>query len=130
MRVLMLSEFYPPCVGGVERHVQTLARALVRRGHHVAVATLQHKGSPAFEDDEGVRVYRIPGWNTALAPFYEDQERQFHLPLPDPGVIAGLRRIVKQERPDIVHARGWMLYSFAGLKTWSKAKLVVTLHDH
>src|SRR5207244_1256351 len=66
----------------------------------------------------------------ALAPFYEDQERLFHLPLPDPGVIAGLRRIVKQERPDIVHARGWMLYSFAGLKTWSKAKLVVTLHDH
>jgi glycosyltransferase involved in cell wall biosynthesis len=50
--------------------------------------------------------------------------------MPDPGVIEGLRRIVKQERPDIVHARGWMLYSFVGLKAWSGAKLVVTLHDH
>ena len=42
MRVLMLSEFYPPIIGGMERHVQTLSHELVRRGHHVAVATLQH----------------------------------------------------------------------------------------
>ena len=63
MRILMLSEFYPPLIGGTERHVQTLARELVRRGHHVAVATLEHKGSPAFEEDEGVRVYRIGGWH-------------------------------------------------------------------
>lgn len=130
MRVLMLSEFYPPFIGGIERHVQTLSRELMRRGHHVAVATLQHRGSPAFEDDEGVRVHRLTGWNRVLAPFYIDQERQFHLPLPDPGVMIGLRHIVEQERPDIVHARGWMLYSFVGLKAWSKAKLVVTLHDY
>lgn len=130
MRLLMISEFYPPRVGGVERHVQTLARELVRRGHHVAIATLRHKGSPDFEDDQGVHVHRIPGWNSVLAPFYEDQERLFHPPLPDPGVTAGLRRVVEQEQPDIVHARGWMLYSFAGLKSWSQAKLVVTLHDH
>jgi glycosyltransferase involved in cell wall biosynthesis len=130
MRVLMLSEFYPPCIGGMERHVQTLSRELVRRGHHVAVATLQHRESPAFEDDEGVRVHRLTGWNRALAPFYENQKRQFHLPLPDPGVMAGLGRVMEQERPDIVHARGWMLYSFVGLKAWSKTKLVVTLHDY
>ncbi|MFL5626750.1 MAG: glycosyltransferase family 4 protein [Ktedonobacteraceae bacterium] len=130
MRLLMLSEFYPPMQGGVERHVQTLSRELVRRGHHVAVATLQHRGSPTFEDDEGVVVYRITGWNRMLAPFYENQERQFHLPLPDPGVMTGLKRVLEQERPDIVHARGWMLYSFVGLKAWSKAKLVVTLHDY
>ncbi len=131
MRILMLSEFYPPLIGGMERHVQTLSHELVRRGHHVAVATLQHHGSPPFEVDEGgVRVHRLAGWNRALALFYQDQEQPFHLPLPDPGVIAGLRRVIEQERPDIVHARRWMLYSFVGLKAWSKAKLVVTLHDY
>ena len=130
MRVLMLSDFYPPYIGGMERHVQTLSRELVRRGHHVSVATLQHKGSPAFEEDEGVRVHRLTGWHRVLASFYEDQECQFHPPLPDPGVMASLRRVVEQESPDIVHARRWMLYSFVGLKAWSGAKLVVTLHDY
>lgn len=130
MRILMLSEFYPPLIGGTERHVQTLARELVRRGHHIAVATLMHKGSPEFEEDEGVNVYRISGWNRVLTRFYQDQDRQFHPPIPDPGVIAGLRHVIEQERPDIVHARKWMLYSFVGLKTWSKAKLVVTMHDY
>jgi len=94
------------------------------------VATLQHKGSPNFEEDEGVRIYRLTGLNRMLAPLYQDQEHQFHLPLPDPEVMAGLRRVVEQERPDIVHARRWMMYSFIGLKAWSKAKLVVTLHDY
>jgi glycosyltransferase involved in cell wall biosynthesis len=130
MRILMLSEFYPPLIGGMERHVQTLSRELVRRGHHVAVGTLEHKGSPTFEEDEGVRVYRLAGWNRMLQPFYQDQEHQFHPPFPDPGVMAGLRRLVEQERPDIVHARKGMLYSFVGLKAWSRAKLVVTLHDN
>ena len=130
MRILMLSEFYPPVIGGMERHVQTLSRELVRRGHHIAVATLQHKGSPTFEDDEGVRVHRLTGWNRVLSAFYQDQERPFHPPLPDPGVMLSLQRVVEQEQPDIVHARRWMLYSFVGLKGWSRAKLVVTLHDY
>ena len=42
----------------------------------------------------------------------------------------GLRRVIDQEHPDIVHARRWILYSFVGLKAWSKAKLIVTLHDY
>jgi len=130
LRILMLSDFYPPFIGGMERHVQTLSHELVRRGHHVAVATLQRKGSPSFEEDEGVQVHRLTGWNQVLTAFYEDQDRQFHPPLPDPGVMAGLRHVLDLERPDIVHARRWMLYSFAGLKAWSGAKLVVTLHDY
>ncbi len=130
MRILMLSEFYPPIIGGMERHVQTLSRELVRRGHSVAVATLQQEGLPRFEDDEGVRVHRLIGWNTLLAPLYEDKKRQFHLPLPDPGVMMALKRVIEIEQPDIVHARRWMLYSFVGLKAWSGAKLVVTLHDY
>ena len=130
MRVLMISDFYPPVVGGMERHVQTLAREMARRGHEVAVATLWREGSPSFEEDEGgVRVHRLSGWNRALAPLYESPEHHFHPTVPDPGVVAGLRRVLARERPQIVHARGWMLYSFLALKPRSGAKLVVTLHD-
>jgi glycosyltransferase involved in cell wall biosynthesis len=125
----MVSDFYPPVIGGMERHVQTLSHELVRRGHDVAVATLWQDGSPAFERDQGVHVHRLSGLTRLLTPFYESKERHFHPTLPDPGIMAGLRRVIAQERPDIVHARGWMLYSHLPLKVWSKAKLVVTLHD-
>ena len=46
----------PPIIGGMERHVQTLSRELVRRGHRVAVVTLQQEGLSSLEDDEGVSV--------------------------------------------------------------------------
>src|SRR5205809_3939099 len=130
MRILMVSDFYPPVIGGLERYVQLLAHELLRRGHQVSVATLRHEGAPAYELDAGVRVQRLAGWNRLLAPFYASSARPFHPTAPDPGVMAGLRRVVAHERPDIVHAHSWMLYSWLPLKQWSKAGLIVTLHDY
>jgi glycosyltransferase involved in cell wall biosynthesis len=131
MRVLMISDFYPPHIGGTELQVQMLSRELARRGHRVAVATTGYGDALSFEIDQGVRVYRsLAGWNRALAPLYENREHLYHPPLPDPGIMAGLQRIVARERPDIVHAHGLSVYSFIGLKAWSKAKLVVTLHNY
>jgi glycosyltransferase involved in cell wall biosynthesis len=129
-RILMISDFYPPVIGGLERHVQTLSRELVRRGHHVAVATLWQDGQPEMEVDQGVRIYRLKGWNRALLRWYDNRQRPFHPTLPDPGVMRRLGHIMQQERPDLVHARGWMVYSFLPMRTWSGAALVVTLHDY
>ena len=39
MRILLLAQFFPPDVGGEERHVFNLANSLAERGHEVAVAT-------------------------------------------------------------------------------------------
>ena len=129
LRVLMIADPYVPVIGGLEHHVRELSRELVRRGHQVTVATTSHPDAPRFEVDDGVRVHRIGGWSRALAPFYES-ERRFHPTFPDPGTMIALRRLVASERPDVVHAHSWMLYSFLPLKTWSGARLVVTLHDH
>ena len=130
MRILSLSDFYPPVVGGLERHVQSLSRELVRRGHHVAVATLKRPGSPVEEMDEGVHVYRIAGFSRVLKPFYQSSERPFHPTVPDPGVMRALHRVIRQERPDIVHGRGWIIYSALPLKRRSGVAMVVTLHDY
>ena len=42
MRILMLTQFYHPIIGGEERMVQGLSSELGLRGHEVAVATLWH----------------------------------------------------------------------------------------
>src|SRR2546421_9007585 len=41
-----------------------------------------------------------------------------------------LFRSILREHPDIVHAHNWIVHSFLPLKAWSKAKLVLTLHDY
>lgn len=131
MKILMLTDFYPPIVGGVEQHVRNLSAALVARGHSVAVATLWHEGSAAFETDEtGARIYRIKGTFQRTTRLFSDAGRRYAPPLPDPEAMWSLRRIFMRERPDIVHAHNWFVHSFLPLKLWSKAKLVVSLHEY
>jgi glycosyltransferase involved in cell wall biosynthesis len=45
--------------GGVGTLIQTLARELVKRGHHVAVIALATRGEPLSSNDEGVEVHRF-----------------------------------------------------------------------
>ncbi|HZU12935.1 MAG TPA: glycosyltransferase family 4 protein [Chloroflexota bacterium] len=129
-RILLLCDFYAPFIGGIERHVRTLAQELIRRGYHVAVATLRVGDLPAFEIDGGIRVHRIQGWNRALSRLYQVPGREWPTPLPDPGLVQGLRSVIAREQPDIVHARGWIMYSFLPLKPLGHARLIVTLHDY
>lgn len=126
----MLAQFYPPTVGGEERHVQDLSTSLVERGHQVAVATLWHAGLPEFESERGVRVYRIRGTAQRAAQLFSESGRRHAPPVPDPELVLALRRIVGIERPEIVHGHNWLVRSFLPLKKWSGARLVMTLHDY
>jgi glycosyltransferase involved in cell wall biosynthesis len=128
MRILMLSQFFPPLYGGIERHVQSLSQDLHQRGHQVTVVTLLHQGLPEYEILEGIQIYRVRGIMQRFSGLYTS-ERHHSPPFPDPEVTFALRRIIKKERPQIVHAHDWMVRSFLPLKRWSGAKLVRTLHD-
>jgi glycosyltransferase involved in cell wall biosynthesis len=128
MRILMLAQFYPPIMGGIERHVKNLSAALSARGHQVAVVTLWHKGLPEFEMDGEVKVYRVHGTMQRLTKLFT-ADRQHSPPFPDPEVMFAIRSIIRREKPDIVHAHNWIVHSFLPIKRWSRAKLVVTLHD-
>ncbi len=130
MRIVMLAQFYWPVIGGEERLVQDLSVELARRGHEVAVATLWHEGLAEFELDRGVRVYRIHGIAQRARWLFTEPGRRHAPPWPDPEVTQSLRRVIAQERPQIVHAHNWLVYSFLPLKLWSRARLVMTLHDY
>jgi glycosyltransferase involved in cell wall biosynthesis len=131
MRILLLTQFfYPPTVGGEERHVSDLSLELAARGHAVSVVTLWQRGLPEFEIDRGVRIHRIHGTMQRMSMLFSENDRQYAPPFPDPEVTRKLRHIILEERPEIIHAHNWMVHSFTPLKTWSKAKLVVSLHDY
>ncbi len=131
MRILTLTQFYPPIIGGEEEHARALSHALARRGHDVAVATLSHDGMPVFEvEEDGVRVYRLRSTSSRLAGLFSSAGRRFAPPTPDPEATFALSRIIARERPQVVHAHNWLARSFLPLKAWSGARLVVTLHNY
>jgi glycosyltransferase involved in cell wall biosynthesis len=131
MHILQLTDFYRPTIGGLERHVETLSKELVRLGHSTTVVTLKVGDRPEFEEMGGVRVRRIQGWSAALTPFYADQARPFHPTAPDPGLVRRLREVVAQERPDVVHSHSWLQYSYFPLYRRTRGPVhVVTLHDY
>jgi glycosyltransferase involved in cell wall biosynthesis len=129
MRILMLAQFYPPTVGGEERHVRNLSIDLVDRGHEVSVATLSQQGSSSAEVDEGVMLHRLRGTVQRSALLFQETERRHAPPFPDPELLHGLSKVVASVKPQVVHAHNWLLHSFLPIKRRTGVPLIVTLHD-
>lgn len=131
MRIMMITYGYPPVIGGAEQHIRNLSAELVTRGHEVSVVTMWHDGTPEFETDQGVRIYRIRGTVHRLAELiFKEPGRIYAPPFPDPEMTMGIWNIIRDEHPEIIHAHNWLLHSFLPLKSISGAKLVETLHSY
>jgi glycosyltransferase involved in cell wall biosynthesis len=128
VRILMITQFYPPVMGGIERHVRNLSSTLAARGHSVVVASLRVGDATDMEMDGAVRVVRVRA-SAQRMPGLFSGDRPHSPPFPDPEVTLALRRIVRAYKPQIVHAHNWMAHSYWPLKTSEGVPLVVTLHD-
>lgn len=126
----MLSDSYPPFSGGIERHVQLLSRELSERGHPVAVCTIRRRDLPRYEEEGGVKIYRLDGLFQKIPLLYRDPARKWHPPARDWLISKRLAQIIERESPDIIHTHGWILYSVLPLKKKFKIPLVHTLHDY
>lgn len=130
MRVLMLAQSFAPVVGGEERIVEDLSAALAARGHEVAVATLrQPLGEPPPRAD-GVRVRLLESAANRVPGLAGDPERAYAPPGPDPAAARGLRRLLREWRPDVVHAHNWLVHSYLPLDRRRGPALVLSLHDY
>lgn len=131
MRIMQLTDFYRPVVGGLEKHVETVSRELVALGHEVSVVTTRIGALPPYDELDGVRVHRVEGLSAALARFYENPRRPFHPTVPDPLLAYRLSELIGRERPDVVHSHSWMRYSFYPLyRAWRGPAHVAMLHDY
>lgn len=128
MKILMISDFYPPFMGGVEVLVATLSRELVCRGHEVSVATLAAPDLPPAELDAGVRVTRIRSTAQRAGALFTTASRPWAPPTPDPEALTALRALLARERPDVVHGHDWLARSFLPLKRRHGPPLVMSLH--
>ena len=134
MRILQLAQFYPPVIGGEERHVYNLSGALASLGHDVHVATLAVPGSgpapSALAEQTEVTVHRLESLGARIPALYAASDRPLALPVPDPLVSRGLRRVIAEVRPDVVHAHNWIINSYLPLSASRRLPLVYSLHDY
>lgn len=126
----MLTQFYPPIIGGEERHVRTLAQSMAARGYDVMVATLTTEGAPATEEEGGVKIVRLGGLMQRAGALYSDDSRRHAPPFPDPELSWKLLGLARDFKPDVVHAHNWIVHSYLPVKSVIGAPLVLTLHDY
>lgn len=126
----MLTQSFAPIVGGEERIVEDLSVELARRGHEVAIATLRQPGSEPAPCGDGVRVHALRSSTGRIGRIRGAGERLHAPPGPDPETVLDLRRVLRLERPQVVHAHNWLVHSYLPLDRRSDAALVLSLHDY
>lgn len=125
-RILFLTHYALPHLGGIEVIVDAAAKELARRGHevvHLASDAVTGDASAAGPAPTGYRVVRVPSLNVL--------ETRLGVPVPvfGPRLLGALRTEVA--RADVVHAHGFLYLSCAlGLALARRRGLIRVLTEH
>lgn len=130
LRILHATDTFLPNVGGLELSTAALARAQVSRGQAVAVATPRHPHAPDRENLDGADVHRLPMAMAHVPGAYVDRTHLFFPPVPDPLFARAFGDLVGRFQPDVIHVRGWILYSVLGAARRAGVPVVASAHDH
>jgi D-inositol-3-phosphate glycosyltransferase len=110
VRILFVSHYMLPHVGGVEVVVDQLSREFRERGHDVdwlaaGGADLPESEKQGASSSGGADLHGVPAWNVV--------ERRTGLPYPlfGPRFVAAARRLIREA--DVVHAHGFLFQSSA-----------------
>lgn len=125
MKILMLTWEYPPrIVGGIARVVNDLSKRLIKDGHEVTVVTYREGNAPYFEDDKGVKVYRVDNYMIHPNNFI-DWILQMNF-----NMIAKANELIAKEGAfDVIHAHDWLVaYAAKTLKNSYDIPIVSTIH--
>lgn len=125
MKILMLTWEYPPrVVGGIARVVHDLSHRLIKDGHEVTVVTYKEGNVEDFEDDNGVKVYRVNNYMINPNNFIDwIMQLNFNL-------TSKATEIINKEGPfDVIHAHDWLVaYAAKTLKDSFKTPIIATIH--
>jgi glycosyltransferase involved in cell wall biosynthesis len=130
LRILHATDTFLPNVGGLELSTATLVRAQVGKGRVVAVATPRHPNAPDREDLDGAEIHRLPMAMAHVPGAYVAPTHLFFPPVPDPFFVRAFADLIADFRPDVIHARGWILYSVLGPARRAGVPVVAGAHDH
>lgn len=106
LRIALVGRYYAPVRGGVEAHMENLARQMARRGHHVEVFTgdtgAQGNPLPPEEERDGILVHRVgsPREVSRRVAAWKGDLVHFHL-IRNPWVALSMRALRGDPRPKV-----------------------------
>jgi glycosyltransferase involved in cell wall biosynthesis len=113
MRILHISPYYYPSVGGVERFCEEIANRTYRLGNEVHVLTQTVDGQQDEEEIRGIKIHRIK------------PVMQYSKALITPNIREKIRDI----SPDIVHIQGPAPGMVDFIRKDNKTKILMTCHN-
>lgn len=134
MRILILTPFYSPNVGGVETHLSDLTQWLGERSDididvlTYQPLTTQARGAP-YETEGRVSVTRISWIGGTLFHRFESKPFLQFSYLALRLLVAAIFHLLKHKKYDVIHAHGLAAIWVAGqLKRWWKIPVLGSLH--
>lgn len=116
MNILIISDYYPPYIGGVEIVMKNIAEQLADRGHNVNVLTTKIPGSAANERKNGVEIFRVRTPTTADRAFFS--------------LSATLKATRLAKRADVIHTTTWFApFPSALAKLFTNTPVIMTFHE-
>jgi len=123
MKILIVTHYFNPHIGGIEVVAYNQAKELIRRGHKVTIITSKLNNEKNNEQIEGINIVRVKAWNWL--------EKNFDVPFP----IFSLRLLsilnTEIKKADVVHTHGALyMGSFFGsfIAGICKKPFIVTEH--
>lgn len=111
MKIIHIVSHFHPRLGGVEKHVLNVAKEQVKSGNSVTIITGQYENYSAYENINGIEVYRFPATRSSL------RMKLWHI-----------KHFLLFLQADILHVHNIMSVSNIPAFLLKKQKTVLTLH--
>lgn len=121
MKIVLISQSYPPMISGAAIAVQHLAQGLAADGHEVLVLAASDRGQSYVEMAGRLRVLRLPSVPNPA------RVKQRFLVAP----LHTMRRAVAEFQPDMIHTHEPLSLGLCGLRIARERQLpvILTLHQ-
>ena len=75
-------------------------------------------------------MHRVRQLRTAIPALVRDERQRHQPPFPDPVTVPGLRRLIAEFEPEIIHAYGWLAFSVAAALGRKRIPMLVSARDY
>jgi glycosyltransferase involved in cell wall biosynthesis len=112
MKIVFLTRFFWPHIGGVEKHVEEVSHELAKKGHQITILTLKHEPNLAnIEERRGIKIIRLPYSNNKFTIWRE---------------IWGRRNLIRQA--DIIHCHDVFFWYLPWRFIYLNKPVYITFH--
>ena len=124
LKIVIVSETYPPDMNGASIFTQRLARELSKRGNSVMVIAPNFKFQDETEKDgDNLRIFRVRSWSAKpVHPYFRVVDMM--------GLRGRMKKQITKFKPDIIHIQNHFLLGSTALKIGKSLDIPVMGTNH